>query len=106
MAELFGSIVTQPVEYEFSSSNKGIHVVPEFRVFQTPPEPTATYQIFSLFESIAISAILPERKAGPIFLKLKSLSENLLYALEPWCGNIYCGVGVDLRQNYKTLNST
>ena len=82
MAELFGSIVTQPVEYEFSSSNKGIHVVPEFRVFHTPPEPTATYHIFSLFESIAISAILPERKAGPIFLKLKSVRETLLYSLD------------------------
>ena len=25
---------------------------------------------------------------------------ELLHALEPWCSNIYCGVGVDLRQNY------
>ena len=37
---------------------------------------------FSLFESIAISAILPERKAGPIFLKLKSLRETLSYVLK------------------------
>ena len=27
---------------------------------------------------------------------------ELLHALEPWCSNIYCGVGVDLRQNYIT----
>ena len=27
---------------------------------------------------------------------------DLLYALEPWCSNIYCGVGIDLRQNYIT----
>ena len=25
---------------------------------------------------------------------------DLLHLLEPWCSNIYCGVGVDLRQNY------
>ena len=75
--------MTQPVEYEFSSSNNGLHVVPDiFKVFHTPPEPTATYHIFSLFESIAISAILPERNAGPMFLKLKSLRETLLYTLE------------------------
>ena len=38
-------MVTQPIEYETSSSKSGAQVVPAFTVFQTPPEPTATYQI-------------------------------------------------------------
>ena len=33
---------------------------------------------------------------------LDNNNTDLLYALEPWCSNIYCGVGVDLRQNYIT----
>ena len=31
---------------------------------------------------------------------LDNNNADLLHALEPWCSNIYCGVGVDLRQNY------
>ena len=31
---------------------------------------------------------------------LDNNNKDLLHALEPWCSNIYCGVGVDLRQNY------
>ena len=31
---------------------------------------------------------------------LDNNNTDLLYILEPWCNNIYCGVGVDLRQNY------
>ena len=46
-------------------------VVPAFVVFQAPPDPTATYQVFSFFGSIAISAILPDMKAGPTLLNLK-----------------------------------
>ena len=33
---------------------------------------------------------------------LDNNNKDLLYVLEPWCSNIYCGVGVDLRQNYIT----
>ena len=33
---------------------------------------------------------------------LDNNNKDLLHALEPWCSNIYCGVGVDLRQNYIT----
>ena len=33
---------------------------------------------------------------------LDNNNADLLYLLEPWCSNIYCGVGVDLRQNYIT----
>lgn len=33
---------------------------------------------------------------------LDNNNKDLLYALEPWCSNIYCGVGIDLRQNYIT----
>ena len=43
------SIVTHPVEYEDWLSNNGVHVVPAFSVFHNPPEPTATYHVFSLF---------------------------------------------------------
>ena len=52
-------------------SVSGVHVVPALVVFQTPPEPTATYQVFSLVGSIAMSAILPDIKAGPTLLNLK-----------------------------------
>ena len=60
----------------------GVHVVPEFFVFHTPPEPTATYHTLLLFGSIEISAIRPERNAGPTFLNLKALSEML--SLDFW----------------------
>ena len=49
----------------------GVQVVPEFVVFQSPPDPTATYHTFSLLWSMAISAILPDMNAGPILLNLK-----------------------------------
>jgi hypothetical protein len=41
---LDGSRVTQPIEYEAWLSKIGVHVVPAFSVFQTLPEPAATYQ--------------------------------------------------------------
>ena len=40
-------------------------------VFQTPPDPTATYHSFSFSGFIAISAILPDIKAGPTDLNFK-----------------------------------
>ena len=58
-------------------SAKGVHVVPEFSVFQTPPDPTATYHTFSFFGSMAISAILPDINAGPMLLNLNALSADL-----------------------------
>ena len=67
----------------------GLHVVPAFSVFHTPPEPTATYQTFSFIGSIAISAILPDMKAGPILLNLNAFSADftalfsLFESLEP-----------------------
>ena len=33
---------------------------------------------------------------------LENNNADLLHLLEPWCNNIYCGIGVDLRQNYIT----
>ena len=33
---------------------------------------------------------------------LDNNNTQLLHMLEPWCNTIYCGVGVDLRQNYIT----
>ena len=49
----------------------GLHVVPELTVFQTPPDPTATYHSFSFSGLIAISAIRPDIKAGPTDLNLR-----------------------------------
>ena len=47
-------------------SKSGVQVVPEFAVFQTPPEPTATYQVLGSRGSIAMSAMRPDMKAGPM----------------------------------------
>jgi len=55
---LVGSILIDPVEKKDSLSVKEDQVLPEFDVFQTPPEPTATYHSFSFDGLIAISAIL------------------------------------------------
>ena len=44
--------------------------------------------------------IIPHKYNIGIVLEVNN--EELLNALEPWCSNIYCGVGVDLRQNYIT----
>ena len=56
----------------------GDQVVPAFSVFQTPPEPTATYQILSLSGWVTISAIRPDKKAGPTFLNLNASKETSL----------------------------
>ena len=50
-------------------------------------------------DSLLKPIIPPKYDIGII---LDNNSADLLYALEPWCDNIYCGVGVDLRQNYIT----
>tara|TARA_B110000967_G_C18803887_1_gene519943 strand:- start:755 stop:1297 length:543 start_codon:yes stop_codon:yes gene_type:complete len=34
---------------------------------------------------------------------LNNNNTELLHALEPWCNTIYCGVGVNLRQQYITI---
>ena len=39
-------MLTHPIEYEGLSSKIGLNVVPAFVVFQTPPDATATYQVF------------------------------------------------------------
>src|SRR5580692_6328367 len=40
--ESFGSSATHPIEYDPSPSNTGVHVVPSFTVFHTPPDATPT----------------------------------------------------------------
>ena len=50
-------------------------------------------------DSLLKPIIPPKYDIGII---LDNNSADLLYALEPWCSNIYCGVGIDLRQNYIT----
>jgi hypothetical protein len=68
----------QPVEYEDSSSKIGVHVVPAFTVFHTPDDPVATYHTLSFVGWNFISAILPDKKAGPTFLNLKASKETAL----------------------------
>ena len=41
-------------------------MVPAFTVFQTPPEPTATYHVLGSVGSIAMSAMRPDMSAGPM----------------------------------------
>ena len=50
-------------------------------------------------DSLMKPIIPPKYDIGII---LDNNNVDLLYALEPWCSNIYCGVGIDLRQNYIT----
>ena len=50
-------------------------------------------------DSLLKPIIPPKYDIGII---LDNNNTDLLYALEPWCSNIYCGVGIDLRQNYIT----
>src|SRR3954469_6335491 len=41
----FGSMTTLAIEYDASLSNTGVHVVPAFVVFHTPPDATAMYHV-------------------------------------------------------------
>jgi len=50
-------------------------------------------------DSLLKPIIPPKYNIGII---LDNNNIDLLYTLEPWCDNIYCGVGIDLRQNYIT----
>ena len=50
-------------------------------------------------DSLLKPIIPPKYDIGII---LDNNNTDLLYTLEPWCNNIYCGVGIDLRQNYIT----
>ena len=59
-------MATSPIEYEGWSSNTGIHVMPALVVFQTPPEPTATYQVVASSGWTAMSAMRPPISAGPM----------------------------------------
>ena len=65
-------MVTQPIEYEFSLSNIGTYSNPQFEVFHTPPDATATYYSNGLFLLTAISDTLPEVSAGPTDLHLSA----------------------------------
>src|SRR5581483_355671 len=70
----FGSSAMQPIEYEPSRSNTGVHVVPLLTVFQTPPEALATKWCEGLFGSTANPITRPEVNAGPIDRKRKPLN--------------------------------
>src|SRR3990172_645723 len=66
MFGLFGSITTLAIEYDDWLSKMGLHVVPALVVFQTPPDATATYQVFGSVGWTAMSLIRPDVNAGPI----------------------------------------
>ena len=63
---LFGSTSTDPIEYDVWSSKIGSKVVPSFVIFQTLPDPTATYQMLSSSGWNSMSAIRPPLMAGPM----------------------------------------
>src|SRR6266496_956800 len=63
----FGSTATVPIEYDGCASNTGVHVVPAFTVFHTPPECTATYQVLFSESGTVTSPIRPDGAAGPMF---------------------------------------
>src|SRR5438445_8777069 len=54
-----------PIEHEPSRSKTGVHVVPSFTVFQTPPDAEATKKREGLFGSTANPMTRPEVNAGP-----------------------------------------
>src|ERR1044071_5379457 len=66
VSESLGSIVTQPIENEFSPSNSGVNVVPALVVFHTPPEAVAMYQTRPSRGSTATSTMRPDTSAGPM----------------------------------------
>src|ERR1044071_9544117 len=61
-----GSTTIVPMEYVLWRSKTGLHVVPEFVVFQTPPAAAPTYQVFLSPGSTARSVIRPEITPGLI----------------------------------------
>ena len=81
MSGLDGSNVIHPVEYEDCLSKMGFHVVPALLVFQTPEDPVATYHTFSFSGWVLMSAILPDRKAGPTLRSEKASKDTSGVAL-------------------------
>src|SRR6056297_79635 len=79
-----GSSVMAPIEYESCPSKIGFQVVPELTVFQTPPEPTATYQTLGLSGCSAISAIRPDMNAGPMVRSSRPAKVSALNASSSW----------------------
>src|ERR1700675_2985116 len=61
-----GAIAMSPIVDSASLSNTGVHVVPLFVVFHTPPAATPTKTIFGLLSTTAKSSMRPPITAGPI----------------------------------------
>ena len=59
------SSVTAPIELVGWSSKTGVHEVPWFSVFQTPPVPVATKNTCGFDSTTAMSAMRPPMSAGP-----------------------------------------
>ena len=76
-----GSSVTQPIEYDGWPSKIGVQVVPPFSVFQTPPEPTVTYQTSRFCGWMAMSLMRPDMMAGPMLRNARPESAASVSAL-------------------------
>src|SRR5260221_2409392 len=61
-----GAIAMSPIVDTASLSKTGVHVVPLFVVFHTPPEATPTKTMFGLLSTTAKSSMRPPITAGPI----------------------------------------
>src|ERR1700724_4327249 len=60
-----GAIAMSPIVDTASLSNTGVHVVPLFVVFHTPPAATPTKTMFGLLSTTATSSMRPPITAGP-----------------------------------------
>src|SRR5688572_15290815 len=62
-----------------------VQVVPALLVFQTPPEPAATYQVLRSRGCTAISEIRPLMRAGPMLRSLSAAAALATAAVSaPW----------------------
>jgi hypothetical protein len=62
----------------------GVQVVPAFSVFQTPPDPAATYQTALRVGWITMSLIRPDMMAGPM---LRNASPDKTSAVTSFAGS-------------------
>ena len=59
----------------------GVHDTPAFSVFQTPPDPAATYQTLESSGSQSISEMRPDINAGPRLRHFSPLKSKLVSSL-------------------------
>src|SRR5579862_8349102 len=72
---LAGSTVTAPMEKELRSLVMHLKLVPPSVVFHSPPAAAATYQILLSCGSMAMAAMRPEVRVGPMQRKARPLQD-------------------------------